>query len=331
MAIAKPTALAYRPPIYKRLLNIQEIGVLIGVAVFFTVFVLIDKNMGQIGNLQLMSLEGSLIGLAAFGMSFLMVAGEIDLSAGATAGLAAVVAGMLRAYLGWPELACIASAVAVGALVGLFNSLIVLRFGMPAFFATLGASFLLSGLSIWLVQGTWIYTRDMTPLLLSVMAPSPIFGLPWLFIVLLPTYIIGDLLMRFTVLGPILMSVGGNRQAAAIVGINVPLVKILCFMFVGVCAALAGLAVMGYAGTADPTIGIDWMLWIIAIAIIGGGSLRGGVGSIIGAFLGTCLVEIIRTGLFDAHVQTNAQGIVIGGVLIGAAILDAVRRKSAQY
>ena len=88
---------------------------------------------------------------------------------------------------------------------------------------------------------------------------------------------------------------------------------------------------MSYTGTTDPSIGVDWMLWIVAIAIIGGGSLRGGVGSIIGALLGTVLVEIIRTGLFNANVQTNAQGIVIGAVLVGAAILDAFRRKSAQY
>jgi ribose/xylose/arabinose/galactoside ABC-type transport system permease subunit len=202
---------------------------------------------------------------------------------------------------------------------------------MPAFFATLGTSFLIAGVTIWMLQGAWIDIMDQIPMLLNVLKPSPIFGLPWLFLLGVLAYIIGDLLIRFTVLGPILSSVGGNRQAAAIVGINVPLVKTLCFVFCSVCAALAGLAVVGYAGMTDATIGIDWMLWIIAIAIIGGGSLLGGVGSIIGAFLGTALIEIIRTGLFAANIQTNAQGIVIGAVLIGAAILDALRRKSAQY
>jgi ribose transport system permease protein len=333
MATAETTssAPAYRQPLYKRFLNVQEIGALVGVVVFFLAFVLVDKNMAEAGNLRLMSLQGSMIGLAAFGMSFLMIAGEIDLSAGATAGLAAAVAGMLRIYLGWPELACYACAVAVGAVVGLINSVIVLRFHMPSFFATLGMSFLVAGLTNWFLQGAWIDFIDRIPLLRSVLTPSPVFGLPWLFLMVLLAYIIGDLLIRLTVLGPILSSVGGNRQAAEITGINVTLVKTLCFVFCSVIGALAGLAVGGYAGMTDYSIGIDWMLWIIAIAIIGGGSLRGGVGSVIGAFLGTCLIEIIRTGLFDAHVQTNAQGIVIGGVLIGAAILDALRRKSAQY
>ena len=78
-------------------------------------------------------------------------------------------------------------------------------------------------------------------------------------------------------------------------------------------------------------IGSDWMLWIIAIAIIGGGSLRGGVGSIVGALLGTALGSTIRLGMANARVYSNAQGIVIGAVLIGAAILDVVRRRTAQY
>jgi ribose/xylose/arabinose/galactoside ABC-type transport system permease subunit len=94
---------------------------------------------------------------------------------------------------------------------------------------------------------------------------------------------------------------------------------------------MAGLLVMGYAGTADAAIGDGWLLWVVAIAIIGGGSLRGGVGSIIGALLGTILIQIIRMGLANARVQTNAQGIVIGAILLGAAVLDVMRRRSAQY
>ena len=322
---------AYRPPLYKQLLGIQEIGVIVAIVVFFTAFEMVDKSMGQAANLQTMALQGSMIGLAAFGMSFLMIVGEIDLSAGAVAGMTAAIVGILRANLGWPELVCYATALVAAALVGLVNAFVVLRVRMPSFFATLGASFLVSGLGIWLLKGAWISMGDQIPVAMWWVSTSPVLGLPWIFLVLLPAYIIGDLLIRFTKLGPTLTAVGGNRQAAEIVGMNVPLVKTLCFMFVSVCAGLAGIAVMGYGTITDAYIGSDWMLWIIAIAIIGGGSLRGGVGSIIGALLGTCLIEIIRTGLFNAQVKTNAQGIVIGGVLIGAAILDIIRRKSAQY
>ena len=322
---------AYRPKLYKRLLSIPEISIAAGVVVFFILFVLADKSMGQAANLQRMALQGSMIGLAALGMAFLIIAGEIDLSAGATAGLSAAIFGLLRANQGWPELACAGIALAATAGVGLINSFVVLRIRMPAFFATLGTSFLVTGLATWLLQGSWIYIGDRIPILSKLVAPSPVFGFAWIFLLLLPAYIIGDLLVRFSRLGSTLTAVGGNRLAAEIVGINVPLVKTLCFVFVSVCAGLAGLTVMSYGTTTDALIGSDWMLWIIAIAIIGGGSLRGGVGSILGALLGVVLVETIRMGMANARVQTNAQGIVIGAILIGAAILDVSRRKSAQY
>ena len=85
---------------------------------------------------------------------------------------------------------------------------------------------------------------------------------------------------------------------------------------------------MGYSGTTDFSIGMDWILWVIAIAIIGGGSLRGGIGSILGTFLGVCLIQVIRMGLINADVQTNAQKIVVGTILIGAATFDSLKIKS---
>ena len=125
-------------------------------------------------------------------------------------------------------------------------------------------------------------------------------------------------------------AVGGNRLAAEIVGINVPLVKTLCFVFVSVCCGMAGILVMAYSGTTDAAIGNGWLLWVIAIVIIGGGSLRGGTGSIIGVLLGTILIQVIRMGLLNANVQTNAQGIVVGAILLAAASFDALRRRSVQ-
>lgn len=334
MATAKtdtPAPSTYRRPFLRRLLSVPEGGVLIAVIVFFFAFVLANKTMADSANLLRMATQGSMIGLAAFGMSFLMIAGEIDLSSGSTACLAAAVAGLLRYNQGWPEWACYGTALGAAAMVGLLNSLITLKVGMPSFFATLGTSFAVLGLATWLLQGSWLYVGDKIPFLTNVLAPSPIFGFPRLFVVLLSMFIIGDILMRTSRLGPTLTAVGGNRRAAAIVGINVPLVKTLCFVFVSLCCALGGLAVMAYGGTTDWSIGDGWLIWVIAIVIIGGGSFQGGVGSIIGTLLGTALIQVIRMGLANARVQTNAQGIVIGAILIGAAILDVMRRRTIQY
>lgn len=321
----------YRPPLYKRILNISEIGVLVAVAVFFVIFTLANKNMAEPANLGRMALQGSFLGLAAFGMSFLMIAGEIDLSSGATAGLAAAVAGLLLSAAGWPEWASYAAALLVAMCVGLINSLIVLKIRMPSFFATLATSFMVWGLAIWLLKGQWIYVGEMIPGLQSTLNTSPLMQMPYVFLALLAAYVIGDLLMRNSRLGPTLSAVGANPRAATIVGINVTLVKTLCFVFVSLCCGLAGILVIGYGGTTDASIGEGWLLWVVAIVIIGGGSLRGGVGSIIGVLLGTILIQVIRMGLANAGVKTNAQGIVVGAILIGAAALDVLRRRAARY
>jgi ribose transport system permease protein len=320
----------FRRPLYKRVLNISEIGVLVAVVVFFSIFVLANRTMAEPANLARMALQGSFLGVAAFGMAFLMIAGEIDLSSGATAGLTAAVAGLLLFNLGWPEWASYAMALAAAMCVGLLNSFIVLKIRMPSFFATLGTSFLVWGLALWLLKGTWLYVGDMIPRLKGALEPSPLFDLPYVFLVLLAAYLIGDLLMRTSRLGPTLTAVGANRRAAAIVGINVTLVKTLCFVFVSLCCGIAGILVIGYGGTTDASIGEGWLLWVIAIVIIGGGSLRGGVGSIVGALLGVVLIQIIRIGLASAGVKTNAQGIVVGAILIGAAALDVLRRKAVE-
>ncbi len=326
-----PPVAAPRQSLFQRFLNIPESGVLMALVVFFGVFYLADKSMLGTPTFTRIVSEGTFIGLATFGMSFLMIAGEIDLSSGATAGLAAVVAGMLLAFAGWPELPSYLVGILAALLVGALNSFIVLRIGMPSFFGTLATSFTITGLIIYLLNGNFIYQEGRIPLLEKVAQPSPIFHIPWMFLVYLLLVLVGDFLVRTTRLGPTLSAVGGNRRAAEIVGIKVKRVKTLCFLLVSLVCAISGLFVMGYGKTTDPGIGEGWLLWVIAIAIIGGGSLRGGVGSIIGGLLGTLLIEVIRSGLTAAHVKTNAQGIVVGAVLIGAAALDALRRRRIQY
>ncbi|MCO6452777.1 MAG: ABC transporter permease [Caldilineales bacterium] len=322
---------SYRQPYYKRLLGIPELGVFVAVMLFFVIFTVTNRSMAESENLVRMALQGSFLGLAAFGMGFLMIAGEIDLSSGGTAALSAAIAGWLLMNFGWPEWASYGVALAAAVVVGLLNAFITLKIRMPSFFATLGTSFLVSGLAIWILKGAWLYVAVEIPVLAKALTPSPILTLPWLVLVLLIAYLAGDFLMRTSRLGSTLTAIGGNRRAAEIVGINVPLVKTICFVFVSVCCGMAGILVMAYAGTTDAMIGEGWLLWVIAIVIIGGGSLRGGTGSIIGVMLGTILIQIIRMGLLAANVQTNAQGIVVGAILLAAAALDVVRRRSVQY
>ena len=315
----------------RRLVAVPELGITVAVVLAFLLFAFLDRSMLTPGTLIRILTQTAYIGFAAYGMNYLMIAGEIDLSTGAMAGLGAAVTAVLVVDRGWAEWQAIAAALLVAVAGGLLNSLIVLKIGMPSFFATLGTSFVITGCTVVLLQGRWVYVAGKMPLLAGLGGPSPLWGIPWNFMLYLALILLGDLLIRRSRLGPILSATGDNRRAADVSGINTALVKTLCFVFIGICSAFAGMLVMNVGTAADPEIGTGWQLWIIAIAVIGGCSFNGGVGSIIGGMLGTILIMIIRIGLAAANVQTNAQGVVVGAILVAAAILDVLRRRVQRY
>jgi len=271
------------------------------------------------------------MGFAALGMCCLMLAGEIDLSTGSVAGLAAAVAATLIANQGWPEWAGLTAAIVAAVLAGLLNSIVVLKIGVPSFFGTLGTHFVILGVMQAILRGNWIMVEGKVPFLTQFALPSPFWGVPWTFVILVLLVVVGDFLLRRSRLGPILSATGANRRAADIAGINTTLVKTLCFVLVSICSAIGGLLVMNAAITADPQIGDSWQLWVLAIAVIGGSSFSGGLGSISGAFLGALLIQVIKLGLGAAQIKTNAQGVVVGAILIVSAILDVLRRRVKKY
>jgi ribose/xylose/arabinose/galactoside ABC-type transport system permease subunit len=317
--------------LFQRLLDTPELGAGTAIVVFFLIFTVLDSSMADPSNFVRIAAQSAFMGLAAYGMTYLMIAGEIDLSAGAMAGLGAAVAGKLITVTGVPEWLGIAGALIVAVLVGLLNSFITLKIGMPSFFATLSTSFVVTGITLIILQGQWLYVVNLVPFLSKMVSPSVFGEVPWTFVFYFILIIIGDFLMRRSKLGPILSATGGNKRAAQVSGINTNLVKTLCFIFVSMCSAIAGLFVMSATLAADQAVGLGWQLWVIAIAIIGGASFSGGVGTILGSFLGTILMMIIRTGLAAAQIQTNAQGVVVGAILVAAAVLDVVRRKMKRY
>ena len=333
METSNPTtqALSALNALGKRLLNYPELGVGAAIIIFFTMFTLLDSSMaGPEGIVRLLT-QITYMGFAAFGMSHLMLAGEIDLSTGAVAGLAAAVAGGIIGDLGMSEGVALLAVLVAAVLAGLLNSFVVLVIGVPSFFGTLGTHFVILGVMQAILRGRWIVVEDKVPFLSSLASPSPFFGLPWTFLLFILLVIAGDFLVRRSRIWAILSATGGNRRAADVAGINTRLVKTACFVLVSVCAAFGGLLVMNAAVSADPQIGDGWQLWVVAIAVIGGSSFSGGLGTILGAFLGVLLIQVIRLGLGAAQIKTNAQGIVVGAILITSAILDVLRRRTKQY
>ena len=170
-------------------------------------------------------------------------------------------------------------------------------------------------------------SQNAPPSLVASPPVDPFPGLPWSCLLFGGLLVGGDLALRRTVLGPRLAAIGGNLRAAQACGIHTTLWRTAGFVGVSLASAVAGLLVLGIGHGTDRNLGDGWALWIIAIAVLGGASLKGGVGSVLGCFLGALLIQVIRSGLGAAHIQTNSQGIVVGLILLGAAALDVSRQR----
>jgi ribose/xylose/arabinose/galactoside ABC-type transport system permease subunit len=310
----------------RRALRIPELGVGAAVVAAFVLFTLLDRSLAGPRGLATILTRSSSIGFGVLGMSVLMLAGEMDLSVGVAAMYATVVFTNLAGQ-GWPEAPSLLGALLVMLLIGWLNSVLVLEVGLPSFLATLCTNYILGGL-LWLIPFDW-FGGGIQVSFAWLGTSSPLAGVPWIFLVFGAVVLLGDVLVRRTRFGAVVCATGANRQAAESVGIDTSRVKMLCFMFASVCGGLASFAFTATVGT--PLVEDLSFFWVIAIAIIGGCSLGGGVGSLLGGLLGTVLLMVIRSGLGAAHFGGNEQSVMVSGILIAAILLEAARRNAKKF
>ena len=319
-AIARRLAGAGSP--LRGVLRISELAVGAAVVAAFVVFMALDPSMAEPANVMRILARSSSVGFAVLGMTVLLLAGEVDLTVGIAAYYATITFTQLGG-LGWPEVPSLLGALLVMLLIGWLNSLLVLEVRLPSFLATLCTNFIFGGLLNfipfdWGGEGVRVSFAWLG-------ASSPLPGVPWIFIVFAAVVLLGDQVIRRTRLGAVLYATGANPRAAQIVGIDTDRVKMLCFMFASVCGGLASLA---FSATIGTSLVADFpVLWVIAIALIGGASLGGGVGSLLGGLLGTLLLMVIRSGLGATNLGSNAQAVMVSGILIAAVLLETARRK----
>lgn len=265
------------------------------------------------------------IGIIGVGQAILLVSGEFDLSVGSVAGLCAIVSGKLMTAGGLPVPVAIALALLTGIAIGLVNGFVVVRLGVPAFIQTLGMLFVGQGL-IQLVSGGY----PVYPLPESVVSfgqQRVLFGLGWSFVILVLVAIAGDFAMRRTVVGRNTYTIGGNAEVARIVGINVARYRIAAFTLVGFMSAVAGLLVMASLSSATTSIGQGWELSVIAGVVVGGVSLFGGVGTVVGAVAGVLLLQVVQSGLVVTGLSPNWQNVAVGVIMVAAVGFDIARRR----
>ncbi|MHC4623418.1 MAG: ABC transporter permease [Planctomycetota bacterium] len=264
--------------------------------------------------------------IIAIGMTILLISGGFDLSVGSTVALSGAVTAIWLGQ-GIPVPVAILLGLGVGVLIGLINGLIIAEIGINPFITTLGMMSLARGMLMVVTDGQNI---SGLPPSFTVLGQGSIFGVQYPIIISLVLVIIGDFLLRRSRFFRQNYYIGGNEKAAILSGINVKRIKIFNYMLTGFLAALAGIIITARLGSASTTAGKGLELRVISAVIIGGASLRGGVGTVAGAFLGALLMSIIISSITLLDIALNWIDFAIGATLLLAVMADTLGRKQGQ-
>jgi ribose transport system permease protein len=321
MSISTPTVTpSHSLPAFR--LNVRDFGTVVGLLLILAVFAFIAPGFLSERNLMNVLQQSSINACVALGMTLVIISGGIDLSVGPTAALSAVLSAALM-VAGVPPAIAVVAGLGLGAICGLVNGALVAFGGLQPFIVTLGTLSTYRALALIFTGGNPILG---VPAAFRSVANGYFFGVPASVIAVIVVALLAAILLRKTPFGEYLLAVGGNEEAAHIAGVPIALTKIGAYVLSGVLAALAALILIGRLGAAEPILGNLWELDAIAAAAIGGASLMGGKGSIIGTLLGAIILGAMRNGLTLLNVQAFYQLLATGLIILLAMLIDRATR-----
>ncbi len=310
----------------KWLVKLSPLLGLVLVFLFFLVAVWMKTRHNSFatqGNLQTIALQSAIVGMAALGMTMIILAGGIDLSVGSTVALTSVVAACLMKFRGWPVFPAALGAIAAGGLCGLVNGALITRLQVVPFIVTLGTLLIYRGAAKGLAdEQTVIPHASALDSLLDVSSVMPA-GV-WI-LALLAVGV--SLLLHYTRFGRHLYAVGSNEAAARLCGVPVAKTKILVYAISGLFAGMAGLFQYSRLSMGDPTSAPGLELDVITAVVIGGGSLAGGEASVLGTLVGALFMMTIRNGCSLMGWPSYTTEMVAGTIIIIAVAIDRWRHR----
>lgn len=302
--------------------NLRDAGTLFGLVIIFVTFAALNDVFLTVPNLVNILQQSSINACIALGMTLVIISGGIDLSVGPTAALSAVVAASLM-VAGVPVPLAVLAALGVGVACGLFNGALIAYGGLQPFIVTLGGLSLYRALALIFTGGNPIFG---IPEGFRALTNGTLGGIPAPVVIVAVIAVALWVLLNRSPLGEYILAVGGNEEAARISGVPVARTKITTYVLSGVLASVAALILVGRLGAAEPTLGTLWELDAIAAAAIGGASLMGGKGSVVGTLLGAVILGALRNGLTLMNVQAFYQLLATGIIIIVAMLIDRATR-----
>jgi ribose transport system permease protein len=302
---------------------------LLALMAFFTVA---SPNFLQADNMVSILQATAVNGVLAIACTFVIITAGIDLSVGTLMTFCAVMAGVFLTYWGLPIYVGVLAAIFFGALCGFTSGVLIAKLKVPPFIATLGMMMLLKGLSL-VISGTKpIYFND-TPEMSMISQESligwliPALPIPNAVLILFLVAVLSSLVLNKTMLGRYTFALGSNEEAVRLSGVNVDFWKIVVYSLSGAICGIAGLLIASRLNSAQPALGQGYELDAIAAVVIGGTSLSGGAGTILGTIIGAFIMSVLTNGLRIMSVAQEWQTVVTGVIIILAVYIDILRRK----
>jgi len=311
-----------KAPIWKRMS--QYTLVLIMLAMWVVVF-LFEPRFLSAENLTNLGRQTVIIAIVAIGQTFVIITKGIDLSVGSTVGLASILSAQLLVS-GMPAVPLFVLIILIGALVGLINGFIIYDMKITPFIATLGTMTILRGATLLASGGKLI---SNVPKSITKIAESTFLGIPWLIYILLIIAIIGAIVIRYTVFGRSLFAIGSSEESARLSGVNVRTTTYGAYVVSGALAAIAGFLLTARLASGIPTAGDGYELDAIASSVIGGASLFGAQGSIVGTVIGALIMSTLRNAGNLLGIEPFWLQIAVGALLVLVVFFDQLQKRKA--
>ncbi|MCA0757594.1 ABC transporter permease [Paenibacillus sp. N4] len=311
---------------------LQQLLAFTSLVVLVVFFSLSSSNFFGFSNIVGILLSTAVIGVLALGSTFVIITGGIDLSVGTVMTLSAVMTGVFITFWGVPVPLGILGGILTGAFCGLLSGLSIAKLKIPPFIATLAMMMIAKGLAL-VISGTKpIYFND-SPVFREIALGSllnsiiPGFKIPNAVLVFFLAAIVGAVLLAKTIVGRYNFALGSNEEATRLSGVNVDKWKIVIYTITGVFTGLAGVLMASRLNSAQPALGMGYELEAIAAVVIGGTSLSGGKGTIVGTVIGALIMSVLTNGLRIMSVPQEWQTVVVGFVILLAVYADILRRR----
>jgi len=306
---------------------VQQLMALAGLIVIFAAFSFIKPDIFPTGsNIESILFSAVVWGLLGLGQMLCIVTAGIDLSVGTGMALSAVMSATFIVTFGWPWWLGVLAAIAFGGLIGVVNGLNVAYLGLPPFIATLAMMMICQGLALVVSQAHPIYFDKAAHAgYIGLSTGKLIPGVSNAVVILLLATAIAYVIFNKTLLGRYDVSIGSNREATALSGINVKKWLVAIYATAGCFTGLAGILISARLGSAQPATGAGYEMYAIAAAVIGGTSLAGGKGSVPGTLIGAVIISTIYMGLRVIGVPQEWQSVILGLVILATVFMDQLR------